>query len=199
MNTPQTSEQTSSRTPRKLMAFLPLAIFLALAGLFFFSLKTGEPSRLPSALIGRPAPPTDLPPLEGSGIAIGITNAELMGGKPTLVNIFASWCGPCRDEHPLLVQLARDERLKSSGLRIAGFAYKDAPANSRKFLAEVGNPYAMIGVDPSGRTGIDWGVYGVPETFLVRGDGTIAYKFVGPLDPAGLRDKLMPEIEKLLR
>ena len=193
------AQDTSAPARRKLIAWLPLAIFLALAGLFFISLKTGEPSRLPSALIDRPAPPTNLPPLEGSGVALGITNAELSQGKPTLVNIFASWCGPCRDEHPLLVKLARDETLKAKGLRLAGFAYKDAPANSRKFLAEVGNPYALIGVDQSGRTGIDWGVYGVPETFLVRGDGTIAYKFVGPLDPAGLRDKLMPEIEKLLR
>lgn len=184
---------------RKLIVFLPLAIFLGLAGLFFISLQKGDSSRLPSALIGKPAPKIDLPPLEGSGVAQGLSTAELAQGKPTLVNVFASWCGPCRDEHPMLVQLARNESLKAKGLRLAGLAYKDEPANSRKFLAEVGNPYALIGVDRSGRAGIDWGVYGVPETFLVRGDGVIAYKFVGPLDPQSLREKLMPEIEKLLR
>jgi cytochrome c biogenesis protein CcmG/thiol:disulfide interchange protein DsbE len=99
----------------------------------------------------------------------------------------------------VLVQISRNEGLKAKGLRLAGLAYKDDPVNSRKFLAEVGNPYALIGVDRSGRAGIDWGVYGVPETFLVRGDGVIAYKFVGPLDPQSAREKLIPEIEKLLR
>lgn len=192
-------EAAPARGKRKLIVFLPLAVFLVLAGLFFVSLQKGDSSRLPSALIGKPAPPINLPPLDGSGVAQGLSTSDLAQGKPTLVNVFASWCGPCRDEHPVLVRLARDESLKAKGLRLAGLAYKDDPANSRKFLAEVGNPYALIGVDRSGRAGIDWGVYGVPETFLVRGDGVIAYKFVGPLDPQSLRDKLMPEIEKLIR
>ena len=183
----------------KFMAYLPLAMFLALAGLFFVSLKSGDPSRLPSALIGKPAPAFALPALEGFGAPGGFSTADLTQGKVTIVNIFASWCLPCRDEHPLLVQLARDPLLAARGVRLAGFAYKDDPANSRKFLSEVGNPYALIGVDKSGRAGIDWGVYGVPETFVVSGAGVIAYKFVGPLNPEAMREKLMPEIERALR
>ncbi len=194
------ARETATPAPRKkLVAYLPLAFFLALAALFFFSLKSGDPSRLPSALLGRKAPDFALPALEGFGAAGGLSSADLALGKPTLVNIFASWCLPCRDEHPMLVQLSKDAALAAKGLRVAGIAYKDEPANSRKFLAEVGNPYALIGVDKSGRAGIEWGVYGVPETFVVKGDGTIAYKFVGPLSPQALREKLMPEIEKALR
>ncbi len=192
-------QAADSRPRRRGMAYLPLVLFLALAGLFFVSLKSGDPSRLPSALIGKPAPVFSLPALEGFGAAGGLSNADLTQGKVTLVNVFASWCAPCRDEHPFLLQLARDAGLASKGLRVAGFAYKDEPGNSRKFLAEVGNPYALIGVDKSGRAGIDWGVYGVPETFVVRGDGVITYKFVGPLSAETLRGKLMPAIEELLR
>lgn len=189
-------EASAPAARRKLLVYLPLAAFLALAGLFFVSLRSGDPSRLPSALIGKQAPPFTLPPLEGFGAAGGLATADLTQGKVTLVNIFASWCLPCRDEHPLLVQIARDPSLAGKGVRLAGIAYKDEPANSAKFLREVGNPYALIGVDKSGRVGIDWGVYGVPETFVVRGDGSIAYKYVGPIDREGLRAKLMPEIEK---
>ena len=196
MSTPDT---TAPAARTKLFIYLPLLLFLALAGLFFVSLRTGDPSKLPSALIGKKAPVFALPALEGFGVASGLSNSDLTLGKVTLVNVFASWCLPCRDEHPFLVQLSRDVSLAGKGVRLAGIAYKDEPANSRKFLTEVGNPYALIGVDQSGRTGIDWGVYGVPETFVVRGDGTIAYKFVGPLSPEGLREKLMPEIEKALR
>ncbi len=183
----------------KLVVYLPLAAFLALAALFFVSLRSGDPSRLPSALIGKKAPAFALPALEGFGAASGLSTADLTQGKVTLVNIFASWCLPCRDEHPMLLKISRDPALAGKGVRLAGVAYKDEPANSGKFLREVGNPYALIGVDKSGRAGIDWGVYGVPETFVVRGDGVIAYKFVGPLDPEGLRDRLMPEIEKAAR
>ena len=128
-----------------------------------------------------------------------MTDAELRQGKVTVVNVFASWCAPCRDEHPMLLQLSKEDALKSAGVRLVGLAYKDEPANSRKFLGELGNPYAEIGVDLSGRTGIDWGVYGVPETFVVRGDGVIAYKFIGPLTPEGLRTELIPEIETALK
>lgn len=176
---------------------LPLIVFAALAALFYVRLGAGDASRVPSALIGKTAPNFELPGLPRSGVP-GFATADLKKGHVTLVNVFASWCGPCHEEHPYLMQLAADERLKAAGVKLAGIAYKDDPENSLRFLGARGNPYGMIGVDSSGRAAIDWGVYGVPETFVVRGDGTIAYKFVGPISPTGLKDKLMPEIEKAL-
>ena len=184
--------------PRRWLAFLPLIAFLAVAALFLLRLHAGDPQRLPSPLIGKPAPAFVLPALEGSGLA-GFGDGDLRQGKVTLVNVFASWCAPCRDEHPLLIELMKRPELMRAGVRLAGLAYKDEPGNAKKFLQEMGDPYALIGVDLSGRVGIDWGVYGVPETFVVKGDGTIAYKFIGPLSPDALRDELMPQIEKALR
>jgi len=184
--------------PRRWLAYLPLAAFLALAGLFLIRLYSGDPQRLPSPLIGKPAPAFALPALEGSGLP-GFADADLRAGKVTLVNVFASWCGPCRDEHPLLIELTKNAELARAGVRLVGLAYKDEPGNSLKFLKEMGNPYALIGVDRSGRVGIDWGVYGVPETFVVTGEGTIAYKLIGPLSPERLARELMPQIEKILR
>lgn len=182
---------------RLLLALLPLAAFLALAGLFYMRLGSDN-QRLSSALVGRAAPVFSLPPLEGSGLP-GFSDADLKKGSVTLVNVFASWCVPCRDEHPVLMAMAADETLKTLGVRMAGLSYKDEPANSNRFLRELGTPYSMIGVDRSGRTGVDWGVYGVPETFVVRGDGSIAYKHIGPLTEANVRERLMPEIMKALR
>ena len=182
---------------RILLALLPLAAFLALATLFFMRLGA-DTQRLPSALVGRAAPAFTLPPLEGAN-APGFSDADLKTGSVTLVNVFASWCGPCRDEHPVLMAMAADDALKALGVRMAGLSYKDEPGNAARFLRELGSPYAMIGVDRTGRAGVDWGVYGVPETFVVRGDGTIAYKHIGPLTDANLREKLMPEIMKALR
>jgi cytochrome c biogenesis protein CcmG, thiol:disulfide interchange protein DsbE len=192
------AEPASSRR-RKWLTFVPFGAFLGLATLFYISLRSGDPSRLPSALIGKKAPDIDLPPLRGFGDSSGLNAAAFAKGKATLVNVFASWCAPCRDEHPVLLQLSKDPELVKKGVQIAGIAYKDAPANSGKFLGELGNPYAVIGVDESGRAGIEWGVYGVPETFVVRNDGTIIYKFVGPLDNTSLRSKLLPEIDKALQ
>jgi cytochrome c biogenesis protein CcmG, thiol:disulfide interchange protein DsbE len=177
------------------MVLVPLAIFAALAGLFLVRLFAGDPATLPSALLGRPAPAFTLPPLAGlthEGVPVpGLASADLKGGKVTIVNIWASWCGPCREEHPLLMELAKDNRL-----RLVGINYKDQPENARRFLSALGNPYVAVGADTNGRVGIDWGVYGVPETFVIAPDGTITYKHVGPLSPATLEGPLRQAIDK---
>lgn len=178
--------------PRKIFVLLPLAVFLALAVVFLMQLFSGRDiSVVPSALIGAPAPETKLPPLDGIGLP-GLDSAAF-AGKVTLVNVFASWCGPCRDEHPVLMALAADRRFD-----IAALNYKDRPDNARRFLGELGNPFRAIGADETGRTAIDWGVYGVPETFLVGKDGKILYKHVGPLTPEAVAGQLLPQIEKAL-
>jgi cytochrome c biogenesis protein CcmG/thiol:disulfide interchange protein DsbE len=163
---------------------------------FLLRLGSGDPARIPSALIGHPAPQTDLPQLAGleeDGKPIPGLNAADFRGAVTLVNVWASWCVPCHDEAPLLTQLGGDKRL-----RLVGINYKDVSDNARRFLGRYGNPFTAIGVDANGRAAIDWGVYGVPETFLVGRDGRIAYKLVGPITPDNLRQDLMPEIEKAL-
>ncbi|MCV0379700.1 DsbE family thiol:disulfide interchange protein [Nitratireductor sp.] len=181
-----------SNRSRRLLFLLPLLVFLALAAVFLMQLFSGrDTSLVPSALIGRDAPQTDLPPLEGMSLP-GLSS-DAFAGKITLVNVWGSWCLPCRQEHPLLMELARDGRLV-----IAGLNYKDKPENARRFLGDLGNPYDAIGVDQNGRAAIDWGVYGVPETFLVGPEGRIRYKHVGPFTPESVQNDLMPEIEKLL-
>ena len=184
------------KTSRNILGLLPLAAFLALAALFFVRLGAGDPSQLPSALIRREAPKTDLPPLAGidrDGKAVpGLSNATFVGAV-TLVNVWASWCIPCRDEVPFLEQLSRDKRIK-----LVGINYKDAPDNARRFLNRYGNPFIATGTDESGRNSIDWGVYGVPENFLIGRDGKIAYKLVGPITAENLAKALGPEIEKAL-
>ena len=181
---------------RRLLVLLPLLIFLALAALFYFRLGSGDPSRIPSALIGRPVPQTDLPALAGltrDGQPVpGMAAAEFQGAV-TLLNVWASWCVPCHDEAPLLMQLANDKRI-----RIVGINYKDQSVNARRFLGRYGNPFGAIGVDENGRASIDWGVYGVPETFLVGRNGRIAYKLVGPITADNLQRALEPEIQKAL-
>ncbi len=170
---------------RRWLVMLPLVLFVALAGLFLVRLFAGDPSKLPSTLIGRPVPTFTLPPLEGltaDGKPVpGLATADLKG-MVTVVNVWASWCAPCRDEHPLLIELA-----KTPGVRVVGINYKDQPENARRFLGALGNPFAAVGVDTSGRAAIDWGVYGVPESFVIAPDGTIAYKHVGPLSPISLQ------------
>ena len=185
------------RTPRRnFLVALPLVGFLALAALFYVGLGAGDPSRLPSALIGKPVPPTELPPVPGlevNGKAVpGLTNATF-AGSVSLVNVWASWCVPCHDEAPLLDALGKDKRIK-----LLGINYKDAPDNARRFLNHYGNPFAATGRDENGRTSIDCGVYGVPETFLIGRDGRIAYKLIGPITAENLRSTLMPQIEKAL-
>jgi cytochrome c biogenesis protein CcmG/thiol:disulfide interchange protein DsbE len=181
---------------RRLLVLLPLVLFLALAALFFFRLGAGDPSRLPSVLIGREAPPTELPPvagLERNGEPVpGIVPADFKGAV-TVLNVWASWCVPCRDEAALLVGLSGDKRI-----RLVGINYKDQPDNARRFLGRFGNPFSASGADANGRAAIEWGVYGVPETFIVGRDGKIAYKLVGPLTPENLERVVKPEIEKAL-
>jgi cytochrome c biogenesis protein CcmG, thiol:disulfide interchange protein DsbE len=187
-----TTEQPEARPSRRWIALLPLAFFLVLAGVFFAQLMSGrDTSMVPSALIGSPAPQTNLPPIDGLGLP-GLESSAF-AGKVTLVNVFASWCAPCRQEHPVLMELAKDGRFV-----VAGLNYKDQPENARRFLGDLGNPYSAIGRDEKGRTAIDWGVYGVPETFVVGSDGKIAYKHVGPLDPESAEKVLMPQVEKAL-
>lgn len=181
---------------RRLALLIPLAVFLGLAALFFFRLGAGDPSQLPSALIGRPAPATELPAIAGlmhEGQPVpGLSPADF-AGRVTVVNVWASWCVPCHDEAPLLMQLAEDQRIK-----LVGINYKDQPENARRFLGRYGNPFAASGADPSGRAAIEWGVYGVPETFVIGRDGRIAFKLVGPITPDNLDNVLKPAIEKAL-
>lgn len=174
----------------------PLAVFLLLAAIFVLRLFGGDASRLPSALIGRPAPAFSLPAIEGMNETSGLSDVDLRQGHVSLLNVFASWCGPCHVEHETLMAISRDETLTAEGVRLYGLAYKDEHANARKFLSDNGDPYAAVGADLAGRVGIDFGVYGVPETFVVTGDGTIFYKFVGPLTPETFKNALLPEIEK---
>lgn len=173
---------------------VPVIIFAAIAGAFTYALKTADPSRLPSALIGKPAPDVTFQPLEelsGKGRPVrGFGAADLAKGKVTVVNFWASWCLPCATEVPLLTELR-----KTADVDIFSVNYKDQADAARRFLAEYGNPFAAIGVDPKGRLSIEWGVYGMPETFVVAGDGTIAYKHIGEVTAESLNQKLLPAIE----
>ena len=195
MSEPSTTD-TASRTSRWLMA-LPLVAFAALAAIFWYRLGNGDPSRIPSALIGRPAPQTSLPALEGlanNGAQVPGLDPAAFKGKVSVVNVWASWCVPCHDEAPLLTELGKDSRLQ-----VVGINYKDAPDNARRFLGRYGNPFGIVGVDANGRASIEWGVYGVPETFIVGRAGTIVYKLVGPVTPDNINTVLRAEIDKALK
>jgi len=169
--------------PRSRLIFvLPGLVFLGLVVLFGVQLISGRnPADVPSVLIDKPVPAFSLAPLEGlmaDGKPVPGFSSEDLKGRVTLVNVWASWCAPCRQEHPLLVELARDP-----SIRVVGINQRDNPDNARRFLGALGNPYSAVGVDPNGRASIDWGVYGVPETFIVGPDGTIRHKHIGPLPP----------------
>ena len=195
MNEPSTSG-AAPRSPRWLVA-LPLLGFIALAGIFLLRLHGGDPSKIPSALIGRPAPPTVLPPLVGlvsNGTQVPGLDPAVFKGKVSVVNVWASWCVPCHDEAPLLTKLGQDKRLQFVGIN-----YKDAADNARRFLGRYGNPFGVVGVDGNGRASIEWGVYGVPETFVVGREGTIVYKMVGPVTSDNVDTVLKVEIEKALK
>ncbi len=171
--------------------FIPLTLVLALMSLFLvMMLRDRDPREIKSVMIDRPAPVYSLPSLYDEGQLVSST--ALQSGKPVLVNFFASWCVPCRAEHGSLMKLAAEYKIP-----IIGIAYKDDPAASRRFIESLGNPYTEVGVDRDGRTGIDWGVTGVPETFLIDGQGMVRYRHWGPILDDGLGAKLLPEIRRV--
>ena len=171
------------------LALLPVLIFAVLALIFWKGLF-GNPSEIPSVLIGKPVPDFALPGIEGSNIP-GLASADLKSGGVSIVNIWASWCGPCRLEHPVLLELS-----KRKDIRLYGINNKDEAENARRFLGTLGQPFAGIGADTNGRTTIDWGSYGVPETFIIDGKGIIRFKWIGPLSPEILTGVFANEIEK---
>jgi cytochrome c biogenesis protein CcmG, thiol:disulfide interchange protein DsbE len=175
---------------RRLLYLLPVLIFIGV-GIGLAVGLTRDPGTLPSALIDRPVPTFELPPIEGLP-GEGLTSADLAGGV-SLLNVFASWCVPCRAEHPLLMRLA------DRGIVINGIDYKDPPEQAARWLGELGDPFARIGADRSGRVAIDFGVYGVPETFVVDRKGRIRHKHVGPLQPRDVEEILLPLLERLGR
>jgi cytochrome c biogenesis protein CcmG/thiol:disulfide interchange protein DsbE len=181
---------------RRIVVLLPLVLFLGIALLFLFRLGAGDPSIIPSALIGHPAPQTPLPAVAGlsrDGAPIPGIDPASFKGAVTIVNVWASWCVPCHDEAPLLMKLSQDSRL-----RLVGINYKDEADNARRFLGRYGDPFAATGADESGRAAIEWGVYGVPETFIVGRDARIAYKLVGPITADNFGSVLLPQIDKAL-
>lgn len=188
-------EKPTPARVRGLIMLVPLLVFLALAILFVFALKSGDPSKVPSALISKPAPDMELPPVPGirrDGAQVpGFSRSDLSDGKVSVVNIWASWCAPCRLEHEFLVEI-RDLR---PGAQLFGINYKDSPDAAARFLRQLGNPFDAVGEDRRGRAGVEWGVTGVPETFVVDGDGTIIYKLTGPITADNLREELLPAID----
>ncbi len=168
------------------LILLPPIIFLGLAGIFYFGLTRENPNELPSQFVGQPAPVLALEELATYGPVP--TDADLRAPGVKLVNFWASWCGPCRVEHPTLQKMADD------GIPIFGVNYKDTDANAQKFLGELGNPFAKIGVDANGRTGIEWGLYGVPETFVIDGSGKVVLRYPGPITSSVYEKRIAPAI-----
>jgi len=171
------------------LMILPPAIFVGLAALFYWGMQRDNPDDLPSVFIDRPAPPL-------GALALGdlpvLTDADLRAGEVTVVNFWATWCPPCRAEHPMLLQMAAE------GIRVAGVNMLDDEGNALAYLAEDGHPFFALIADPRGRTRVDWGVTGPPETFIVRGDGTVAFRFIGPLVGSDYEQRFVPELEKAL-
>lgn len=184
-----------TREKPAILRLLPVIVFAVIALFFGRALMTADPSKIPSTLIGKPVPATTFPPLEelaSEGKPVpGFSNVDLAKGKPTIVNFWASWCAQCIEEHPLL-----DKLQASSGVEIYGINHKDTNVAARRYLGRYGNPYAAIGTDANGRGAIEWGVYGMPETFVIDGKGLIVYKHVGPLSPEAIDTKIMPAIAK---
>ena len=185
------SDKAGQGTAASRALFLvPLVLFLAMTGFLARGLFWGEPEKIPSVLIGKPAPEFDLPPIvDGSG-APGLSKEDVKEGGVAIVNFWASWCGPCRIEHPLLMDIAR-----TTDIPVYGINQKNVPAEALRFLEELGNPYTQIGADRDGRAGIDFGVYGLPETFVINEKGDIIYKHVGPIRPETWRREMLPLIK----
>jgi cytochrome c biogenesis protein CcmG, thiol:disulfide interchange protein DsbE len=173
---------------RIVLLVLPLVALVGLIAVFALNIDR-DPSFVQSVLIDKPAPEFSLAPVEG--IDVPGFDAASLKGEVTVVNVFASWCIPCRDEHPLLVSLK-----EQTGVRLVGINQKDAPQNARAFLAELGNPYDAVGADTNGRASIDWGVYGVPETFVVDAQGIVRFKHIGPISPQSLQNEVIPAIQR---
>ena len=173
---------------KRLFFVAPVVIFLSLAALLYIGLFQGPPSELPSPLIGKPAPDIALPTLDDQ--SPGFARGELGQGKPIIVNFWASWCVPCRLEHPTLEALA-----KRQGITLYGVDYKDDPAKARAFLSELGNPFGKINQDKDGRVAIDWGVTGVPETFVIDSKGIVRVHYAGPLNDEALERLVLPALK----
>ena len=169
------------------LVLAPPLVFAGLAALFWWGMQREDPDAIPSARAGQPAPSMELTAL---GDAPLLTAEVLEADGVKLVNFWASWCAPCRVEHPILMELAEE------GVPIHGINYKDEPANARGFLAQLGDPYETIGADTTGRTGLEWGLYGVPETYVIDGDGTVVLRFAGPITPEVLESRIRPAIEE---
>lgn len=180
------------RQARAWLALVPVAVFAVLAVIFYRGLL-GNPADVPSVLINKPVPAFTLSPIDGLDLP-GLADGDLKKGEVTLVNVWASWCVPCREEHPLLMELA-----SRGDVRVVGINYKDDPENARRFLVTLGIPFAAVGADPNGRAAVDWGVYGVPESFIVDGTGTIRMKWIGPLTREALTKQIIPKIEEIRR
>lgn len=186
------AEASPQPRSRAWLTILPVAVFALLAVLFYRGLS-GNPADVPSVLINKPVPAFSLAPIGGLNLP-GLASDDLKKGEVTLVNVWASWCVPCREEHPLLMELA-----SRGDLRVVGINYKDDPENARRFLVTLGIPFIAVGADPNGRAAVDWGVYGVPESFLVDGKGTIRLKWIGPLTREALAKQIIPKIEEIRR
>jgi len=182
-----------AQAKRSTLRLLPVAVFVAIAGLFLFALRAGDPSKLPSTLLGKPAPSTSFPPVDGlladGKPMAGFSSADLSKGRVSIVNFWASWCASCVEEHPRLADLK-----VASGVNVYGVAQKDEPSASRRFLSRYGNPFTAVGTDQNGRASIEWGVYGMPETFIVNGKGEIVYKHIGPISAESIQSKILPAI-----
>jgi cytochrome c biogenesis protein CcmG/thiol:disulfide interchange protein DsbE len=183
-----TSPRPAASALRRMAFALPVAVFVIVAVGLGIGL-TRNPQEIPSALIGKPVPEFSLPPVQGR--RLGLSRADLQG-EVSLVNVFASWCTVCRYEHPLFMQLEEE-----GDVPIHGLNYKDRPEDAAKWLDDLGDPYTRTGADLDGRVGIEWGVYGVPETFVISSDGVIAYKHIGPVGAKALEETILPLIERL--
>ncbi len=171
------------------LVFIPPVLFAAIAGLFLGGMYWGQGQNLPSTFIGKPAPAV---PIEGLPGRVRLTDADLQGGDVTVVNFWASWCPPCRAEHPVLTTMSAD------GVRVAGINFRDQADAAQQYLTDQGDPFFALGFDPRGRVSIDWGVTAPPETFIIAGDGTVLFRFAGPLVGSDYEQRFLPALNAAL-